>query len=354
MNKKQEKELEIFLKNPVYKLMSYRTGIVPDFQATPQAIKGIKDMSNFLQYHGGYHQQERMIRDKRKSLDRALLYSYQAALVRKLDAEESVRALINPNKLKPDYDEKIISIGWEHKFQSGDIFEWVNTNTYWIVLLHDLTELAYFRGEIRKCPYEITWLDEAGNKKSTFAAIRGPVETKINSIQKHQIRVDEPNYTLNMYIPKNEDNLKKFVRYSKFYLQDNDVCWKTTTVDSISTPGIIELTAIEDYSNIFEDDVENAIVDGLKTIPIDPNPTELLIEGETFIKVKKEYTYFYRGNIAGTWLVDNNIPVVLEPYITEEGFRAVKLKWTSSYSGQFDLYYSGGSLKKTIVVESLF
>jgi hypothetical protein len=52
-----------------------------------------------------------MIRDKRKSLDKAVLYSYQGALVRKWipDEENALkpvgkphfpRALINPNKLK--------------------------------------------------------------------------------------------------------------------------------------------------------------------------------------------------------------------------------------------------------------
>jgi hypothetical protein len=44
-----------------------------------------------------------------------------------------VRALINPNKLKLDYDDKIISIGFEHGFKSGDVFEWCNTNTYWLI-----------------------------------------------------------------------------------------------------------------------------------------------------------------------------------------------------------------------------
>jgi hypothetical protein len=29
--------------------------------------------------------------------------------------------------------------------------------------LQDLTELAYFRGDIRKCSYEIKWEDEDGN-----------------------------------------------------------------------------------------------------------------------------------------------------------------------------------------------
>jgi len=47
-----------------------------------------------------------------------------------------------------------------------------------------MNEIAYFRGEIRKCSYEISWEDEEGIH-STYAAIRGPVETKIDYIQKH-------------------------------------------------------------------------------------------------------------------------------------------------------------------------
>jgi hypothetical protein len=72
-----------------------------------------------------------------------------------------------------------------------------------------LTELAYFRGDIRKCSHEISWEDESGIHK-TYAAIRGPVETKIDYIQKHNISIDNPNYSLNILLPKNEDTLKYF------------------------------------------------------------------------------------------------------------------------------------------------
>jgi hypothetical protein len=124
-----------------------------------------------------------MIKDKRRSLDHAVWHSYQAAEVVKTDAEDRkpVRALINPNKLKQDYDDKIISVGYEYNFKVGTVFEWLGTDTFWIVYLQDLTELAYFRGDIRKCTYEIAWEDEDGLHK-THAAIRGPVETKINFI----------------------------------------------------------------------------------------------------------------------------------------------------------------------------
>ena len=189
-----------------------------------KTIDGVNEMSTQLNYHGGYFQQNRQIKDKQKSLQKALLYSYQGAFVKKyypksdkLHESKIVRALINPNKLTQDYDDKIISIEFEHEFQAGDIFEWVDTNTYWLIYLQETTEVAYFRGDIRKCRYQISWKD-GDEIKSTFAAVKGPVETKINSAQKHGVIIDSPNYSLTILLPLNEDTLKQFKRYSKFYL----------------------------------------------------------------------------------------------------------------------------------------
>ena len=117
-------------------------------------------MHSRLGVRGGDWQQDRMIKDKRKTLDKVVLYSYQGAKVRKLDSTESARALINPNKVKQDYDDKVISIGYEYDFKPGTVFDWENTNTKWLIYLQDLTELAYFRGDIRKCNYQIAWKDE--------------------------------------------------------------------------------------------------------------------------------------------------------------------------------------------------
>ena len=166
-----------------------------------------------LRYRGGEAQQDRMIKDKRETLDRVVNYSYQGNNVRKLDSDTPVRALINPNQVKQNYDDKIISIGYEHDFKPGTIFEWVRTNTKWLVYLQELTELAYFKGDIRKCRYEIEWYDENGKQCRTYAAVRGPVETRIDSIQKHGIIVDNPNHSLHLLMPKTTDTLKKFKRY---------------------------------------------------------------------------------------------------------------------------------------------
>ena len=366
-------------KNSTLRLMNTRMGNLDLPQYKPDTVEGAMDLAKRLKSKGGFPQQDRMIRDKRRSLDKATLYSYQGALVKKqlydftpvmegVREANPVRALINPNKLKMDYDDKIISIGFEHGFHTGDVFEWCNTGTYWIVYLQDLEELAYFRGDIRKCSYEIEWDDEDGKRQRTYVALRGPVETKIDYIQKHGISVDNPNYSLNILMPKTTANLKQFKRYKKFYLQDlvegeDNTCWRVEAIDTFSTPGIIEITAVEYYANEFEDDLEAGKVGSLIKKPIDPNvgtDSEFIIVGETFIKPKKEYTYYIEGSLYGQWYISNaKLPIIKEEFEDELGRIAIRIKWDSSYSGQFDLWYGdeNGPLfdyKKTIVVESLF
>ena len=327
----------------------------------PELI-GIDNQRILLEINGGVAQQERMIYDKRRSLDKAVLYSYQGALVRNIyapEGEEPVRALINPNKNKMDYDDKVLSVKYEYGLGVGDVFEWVGTNTYWLIYLQDLTELAYFRGDIRRCSYEISWKDEDGYH-STLAAIRGPVETKINYIQEHQISIDEPNYSLHILMPRNEETLKYFHRYSKFYLQGEDpgspkVCWRVEATDWISTPGILEITAVEYYINETEDNVEEGIVGDLIAKPINPNDdkTESTIVGDTFIKPKIVYSYHYEGPKLPSntkWKLDKKYPVEIK--VNPEDRTQLTLKWLSNYSGQLELSY--GSFTKTIIVESLF
>lgn len=294
-----------------------------------------------------------MIQDKRRSLARAVWNSYQAADVIKTTAADRkpARALINPNVLKQDYDDKIISVDFDYNISVGDVIEWVGTNTYWLIYLQDLTELAYFKGDMRKCSYQINWEDD-GEIYSTYAAIKGPVETRIAASQSHGIALNTPNFSLSLLLPKTEEVLKYFKRYSKFYLRNEPTCWRVEGIDWLSTPGILEVTAVEYYANEDEDDIEAGIVGGLIEEPKSPNTPEQesQIIGETFIKVKTEYTYRFNGSLATQWKVDSKLPVELR--VDESDPRIITVKWLSSYCGQFDLCY--GNFKKTIVVESLF
>lgn len=336
-----------------FKLMRGRLGVCDKHTHVEATnVEGIADQHARIKQHGGSRQQERMIKDKRRSLDHAVKYSYQAAEIKKIDNgfESPVApALINPNKLKPDYDDKVLSVGFEYGIHCGDVFEWLGTHTHWLVYLQDTTELAYFRGDIRKCSYVISWQDEDG-LHSTYAAVRGPVETRIQSQKINNVGVDIPNHSVSLLLPKTDETLNYFKRYGKFYLNNDKTCWRVEALDWISVPGVLELTAVEYYANQDEDDVANGIVGGLIVEPEVPDNSDAEILGETFIKVKKTYSYVFKGTLAREWTVTDGAPVEIIPCTTDP--RKVQIKWTSAYSGQFELHY--GDYHKTIVVESLF
>lgn len=313
---------------------------------------GLYNMSQRLKDQGGYPQQDRMIHDKRWTLDHAVKYSYQGAKVKHIEGGSEAPALMNPNKLTQNYDDKIISVGYEFDYKPGNVFKWQNTDSYWIIYLQDLTELAYFRGDCRRCRYQVSWENEDGEIETVYLAVRGPVETRIDSIQKSGDRINNPNYSINFLMTKTPSTSKYFRRYAKFYLQgieegDPNTCWRVEAVDGISMPGVLQVNAVEYYANETEDDMENGIVKGLVVKPIDPATPADLIIGETFIKPKMAVTYTYEGIDEPHWYIDKKYPVE-----SKIDGRKITVRWLKMYSGQFEIQCNGH--KKTVVIESLY
>ena len=156
--------------------MKARLGV---YEKEPYQKPGVvDDQAIRLEQMGGYRQQDRMIRAKRQSLDRALFNSYQAAEISPV-AEPQLRhrALMNPNQLKPDYDDKILSVVYEDNYKPGDVFIWhrrqanMTIDSHWLIYLQDLTELAYFKGDVRKCNYYVRWLDENNQEHGRWIAV---------------------------------------------------------------------------------------------------------------------------------------------------------------------------------------
>ena len=316
-------------------------------------------MRERLRARGGIVQQARMIKDKQEALKRAIKYSYQGAQVQAIGKSEPAFALINPNTVKQDYDDKIISIDFDYGYSVGTVFEWSNTGTKWLIYLQDLTELAYFKGDIRKCNYEVKWKNSKGDDCVTYIALTGPSEKKIDSAVKEGVSLDFPNYSLHFYMPHTEETAKRFDRYNKFYLNGLPTCWRVEAIDKISMPGILEIYAHEYYANEYEDNIEEGLVGDLVVEPIIPETED--IEGKTFIKPKEVCTYEYTGVAEGMWEWDKKLPIKEIPL--EEGAnnsKTITIKWDASYSGQFVLKYCNADvqppveIEKTIVVESLF
>lgn len=307
-------------------------------------------MKQRLNYQGG-NQGQRMIKDKYKTFQKSLLYSYQAADVEKVGDTTSWKALINPDKTKFDYDNKILSIDYASGYKVGDVFKWIGTNTYWLIYLQALDEDAYFRSEIRRCKHQIKWVDDS-MLKSTWAYVKGPIETTINFIQKNNISLDVPNWSIELYVANNEDTKKLFKRYNRFML--NGITWEVQVVDGISAEGILQVNAKEYFTNPTLDNKEQDLVDAFKVVPVVPQtPTQDSIKGEIFIKPLIKYRY--TGKDVVKWFIkENNRPI---KFSTTNNKDEIEIEWANSLSGQFTLCFediAGNTYERVIVVESLF
>lgn len=319
-----------------------------------------------LKFQGG-NAEGRFINDKLTSLKRALLYSYQACTI-ELEDGRHFRGLMNPNKLKPDYDNKILSIPFRdvqlnpelikldengHPIRTedgkedinvkcGQFIRWVETNSIWIVFLRHLEEDAYFRGEVRRCDQK--WkMRHAEDSTANWCYIRGPVETSVQWAQKGGIEWSALNYSLVMYVPKTQENLKNLKRFSKIdvqepiYLETNDNGnedrewrqWYVAAVDPYYGDGIIEVMLDEDHKNSVEEEFEKE-----KTNVIAPEPdidAAIVGRDEVYGFSNELYTTTLYG---GKWATD--LP---EVKIIESDERAATIEIGTGKAGWFKLFY---------------
>ena len=291
-----------------------------------------------LNYMGGKKAEDRMVNDKLRTLKKALLYSYQAATAILEDGRE-FRCLINPDKLKNDYDNKIISIpfydiclnaekigtttmGEESTgLQVGDIFTWKETETDWLVYLRYLEEDAYFRAEIRQCSGEI---EIDGIKYKAY--VRGPVETTIKWNQKKGINWNTINYSRVAYI-KEDSISSQLKRFDVVKMDGNN--WEIQVVNrDTASDGILVLYLSEYYNNQLDEErqkQEQTLKDEI---------VENAIFGDTIVYPYdiKEYTIEANG---GQWAVSNKNAKIIS---AEDG--KVKIEIITGRAGEVDLIYT--------------
>ena len=268
-----------------------------------------------LRYQGG-NQQERFIKDKLNSLKKALLYSYQAATATLADGRE-FRCLINPDKTKPAYDNKIISIPYKDVclnkprvgkitegeeqvgMKPGDVFTWKETNTHWLVYLEAIEEDAYFRSEIRRCDQQVEI-----NKTKYWVYLRGPVETSIEWTQKSQIEWNTLNYSLVMYITADQNTNEYFERFKTIKVTDprynKEKTWQVVGVDPYYGDGILQVFLDEFFENSIADAV--AAEKQKQTSQVNPtNETAALISGPTEVQQYSKAYYEIQNAENGHW-----------------------------------------------------
>lgn len=291
-----------------------------------------------LTYKGGGDQEKRFQKDKLYSLRKALLYSYQAATAILPDSRE-FRCLINDNKLTTDYDEKILSIPYRDiclneeqssttldgltntNVEVGQVFEWKETSTYWLIYNQYLEEDAYFRADIIRCNAEAEM-----DNDYYWIYMRGPTETELVWNQKNSIVWNDINYSFIIYITKNEETLDYFHRFTKIKIDGKN--WEVKVVNPWYGDGIIKVCLGEWYNNEMEDVQIEQTEDDIDT-------SNIYIDGTQFVQPYDIINYTIQNNEEeGSWEVSS-----IAAKIISSNSSIVSLEILSSKSGEFDLNY---------------
>lgn len=310
-------------------------------------------MRTRIDYYGGKKQDDRMIADKLRSLKQALLYSYQAETAVLADGRE-FRCLINPNKLSMELDDKMLSIPFEDIELSaapgqetttqgqqvigvkvGDVIGWKETGTHWLVYSQYLQENAYFRGLMRQCDDE--QVEFNGNKR--WAYIKGPDEKTIDWTKTKHAIYNELNYTLEMYLPKDEETEGFFKRFAEITFKGKP--WQVQAVDSYTTKGIVTVYLKEYYSNEFAATQPNEE----NTSPENPEASaaaQIIGKSQLHPYDRAEYTVV-NPIVSGVWSCSNSKAVVLS-----QNMAAAQIEIVTGKSGEVDLIYRADGIEDII------
>lgn len=275
-------------------------------------MKSLDNLNTRLKYYG-ITQHDRMMDDKVRSLRKALLYSYQRAIITLSDGRQFL-CLLNPDKVKDNYDDKVISIPYDDVclneprkgkaaasrqkigMKPGDTFFWEKTNTYWIVTLELIQEVSYFKATVRRCDYDI----EIDKDHRYHVYVRGPGETKLDWQKMDSAVYNGLNYQLVMTVTKDETTSKFFKRFAKIKVNNRN--WEVQATDDMSREGIIDVYLKEDFSNTIAEEQDRY---EKELPPIEKPDTIAKIIGEKVVYPYDIKTYSVEGLSGGVWSVDS-------------------------------------------------
>ena len=206
-----------------------------------------------------------------------------------------------PDPIVPDPVEPIPKQEEEIGLKEGDVICWKDNDTHWLVYLRYLEETAYFRANLRRCRHEVL----LRNGSKYWAYIRGPVEQSILWGQASNNYFNKLNYSLVMYITNNTETQEIFKRFAKIKIDNKP--WEIQTVDSISTPGILEVSLKETYTNTIEDNVEKIIEEIEKPKEEEPEEMDVIyISGDALVYPYDSKTYEIQNYFEkGAWQITN-------------------------------------------------
>ena len=327
-------------------------------------MSSIDTLKKRINYDGGPMQEQRMNLDKLRSLKKALWYSYQAQTAILTDNRE-FRCLINHDKLKEDYDDKIISIPYDDiclnaaalelptdveqhiGMKVGDTFTWKETDTRWIIIQEILEENAYFRGTIRKAE------DEVIINGHPYYGYLGKWSKEALWHTKGLNSWSEMGYEVVLYITKNEETEDFFHRFKKVMISNR--LWEVQMVNDITSDTMLIIYLKETFTNEFEPVDNNNTIENNSQEETENENNELNIEpmiiGQDIVSPFDSVVYTIENAENGHWELSNT-----KAKIINETEYSIDISIISAKSGNFEIKYVRDNdilATKTVVIKSL-
>lgn len=306
-------------------------------------------MKRRIAFDGGPRQQDRMKRDRERSLKYAEKYSYQAAHFRLFPKEkhESFTGVFNPVSHNLQFDTKMISTQFRNGLRVGSVFFWEEVPSYWLCYAQDMTDLAFFRGECRLCNYSIRWVDGDRRVNETYAAVIGSSQASIGYQQSSQAVFDTADGTITIMVTDNSNNRKYFNQNQYFIIRG--IKYKIQSVDNLSMFGIIKMSCKQHYTNQIDDDVEDDTTNVWNVQPVFNHfPDEDKVVGKSTIYplFPEEYRLHADFGVEGSWHAEDvNVVGSVDPktvvkieYDTSDN-RHCRVTWTNRNHGNFILKF---------------
>ena len=299
------------------------------------------------------------------------------------------RCLINHDKLKVDYEDKVLSIPFEENtvsidpvkdnldlvetgFHNGTVFKWVHGNkqewtpdTYWIVYMQYSEETAYFRAEIRKADeeIEIITIDDEGTESTVRYRgwMTGPNETTALWNVKKGVVWNDMNYTKLLYITKDEDTLAFFQRFDRIII--NGKPWEvqaynesySTNKNGDTESGIIRVALKETYTNtpqFVREKIQELDQNDARAAEYDAQHTQARIDGPATAAPYDILTYTAKNmDEDSTWtLSDSTLAKIIS---TSQDGKTIKISILADSSVKEGFNLSYGDLSINIPIVSL-
>ncbi len=250
------------------------------------------------------------------------------------------RTIVKNLKDNWQQDTKYINAPLDSGFETGRTVTWKRLdNMRWLIVWQDFNYSGFFRGEIQRASHLLKWKDSNGVVQQQWAVIRGPVETKAKYDNvSGNFMGGRANDSLEILIGSRDDSVKDLTRLDKIRIGDRT--WEIQVRDDISNKHVLRLSCVEDFNNVYTDDMINAIPDGLiefPTVVVTPPPVEeILIIGKNTIK----------EGFSGTYTAKVDDTLILGDFKVYKGSSLI-----SEVSGASSITFKGTKLGDKLTIE---